>query len=93
MAPLEEELHRRLGTAIYGRDGDTLASVVVELLASFGQTLATAESCTGGLLAGRITDVPGASEVFGLGSCGLQQPGQRGSYWGCQRSFWKRKVR
>lgn len=67
MAPLEEELHRRLGTAIYGRDGDTLASVVVELLASFGQTLATAESCTGGLLASRITDVPGASEVFGLG--------------------------
>lgn len=62
--PLEDEIRRRLGDAIYGVDDDTLESVVVDLLKKNDCTLATAESCTGGLIANRITNVPGASEVF-----------------------------
>ena len=48
-------------------DADPLAQRVVETLKRMHRTLATAESCTGGLLASRITDVSGASEVFGYG--------------------------
>lgn len=48
----------------YGVEDDLLEAVVVRQLAASGRTLAVAESCTGGRLADRITDVPGASEVF-----------------------------
>lgn len=64
---LEAEIGQRLGELIYGKDEETLEGVVVRLLAAKGQSLATAESCTGGLLASRITDVPGSSEVFERG--------------------------
>jgi nicotinamide-nucleotide amidase len=57
----------RLGDAVYSDNGDDLAKVVIEKLATFGDTLAVAESCTGGLLGGRITAVPGASQVFSGG--------------------------
>lgn len=66
--PVVEELSRRLGTFVYGTDVQSLEEVVVKELASRGLTLATAESCTGGLLAERITDVPGASRVFHMGT-------------------------
>ena len=49
---------------IYGYDDDTLESVVVELLKKKNLKISLAESCTGGLASSRITDVPGASEVF-----------------------------
>jgi len=62
--PLEDEIRKRLGDTVYGVDNDTLESVVVELLRSNNKTLAIAESCTGGLIANRITNVPGASQVF-----------------------------
>lgn len=58
------EIKSRLGTLVYGEDEDTLWSVVVRNLISRGQTLSTAESCTGGLIAKRITDVPGSSACF-----------------------------
>jgi nicotinamide-nucleotide amidase len=58
--PLEEAL----GDYIFSRRDETLEQVVGDLLKRAGYTLATAESCTGGLLAGRITDVPGSSEYF-----------------------------
>jgi nicotinamide-nucleotide amidase len=53
-----------LGPSIFSTADDTLEEVVVRLLTKRNQTLATAESCTGGLIANRITNVPGASSVF-----------------------------
>jgi len=61
-------VRRSLGVRIYGEDEDELESVVVRLLTERKLTLAVAESCTGGCLANRITNVPGASAVF---LCGL----------------------
>jgi competence/damage-inducible protein CinA-like protein len=57
-------IRRELGTSIFSDNGDPLGAVVVKLLKQRNETLATAESCTGGLVANQITDVSGASEVF-----------------------------
>ena len=67
IAPCEAALRERLGNVVYGADDETLESVVVGMLALLGQSVALAESCTGGLIAKRLTDVPNASQVFGLG--------------------------
>ena len=64
LAPLEAELRRRSGQSCYGIDGDSLASVVLEMLRQRGETLAVAESCSGGGLGAALTAVPGASDVF-----------------------------
>ena len=64
LAPLEAEIRSRTGTACFGADDDTLASVVLELLRRRGETLAVAESCTGGGLGAELAAVPGASDVF-----------------------------
>ncbi len=65
IAPLVEELYRRFGTNIYTtREEETLEEVVVSLLKEKNVTLSTAESCTGGLLTGRLVNVPGVSEVL-----------------------------
>jgi nicotinamide-nucleotide amidase len=61
---LAGRLDEVLGEYIFSRNNETLEEVVGQLLKLRGYTLATAESCTGGLLAGRITDVPGSSEYF-----------------------------
>jgi len=53
-----------LGASIFSDNDQTLETVVVNLLKQRKETLATAESCTGGLIATRITNVSGASEVF-----------------------------
>ena len=71
--PMVAEICRRLDEAVYivnedGTSDSCLEQVVVRALAARGMTLATAESCTGGLLAKRITDVPGYSEVFHMGA-------------------------
>ena len=60
----EAVVQKILGENIFGFDDDEIENVVVKLLAQNKKTLALAESCTGGLMANRITDVPGASEVF-----------------------------
>ena len=57
----------KLGPSIYGTEDDELHAVVVRLLTQRKETLALAESCTGGFVANRITDVPGASAVFRCG--------------------------
>ena len=60
----EAVVQRILGENIFGADDDELEDIVVKLLAGKGKTLALAESCTGGAIARKITDVPGASTVF-----------------------------
>jgi nicotinamide-nucleotide amidase len=64
----ERIVREKLGNAIFSSDGSDLEKVVVKLLTERRQTLAVAESCTGGYLAHRITNVPGASAIF-LGGC------------------------
>jgi len=59
-----QEIYDCLGECIYGKDEDTLESVVGRLLLSKRLTLAVAESCTGGLIGDRITDVAGSSVYF-----------------------------
>ena len=56
-----------LGDAVYDEDAAGLEETVVHTLQASGLTIATAESCTGGLIAQRLTNVSGASEVFGYG--------------------------
>ena len=64
MVPVEARVRQVLGDLIYGVGVSSLEEVVLPLLEERGLTLGCAESCTGGLLAKRITDVPGASKVF-----------------------------
>jgi nicotinamide-nucleotide amidase len=63
LAQVEPDIRAVLGEWIYS-EGESLEAAIVRLLAEKHLTLATAESCTGGSLAGRITNVAGASEVF-----------------------------
>ena len=56
-----------LGLSIFSTADEILEEVIVKLLTKRHQTMATAESCTGGLLANRITNVPGASQIFVTG--------------------------
>ena len=65
--PVVREVCEVLCDVVYGVDVQSLEQVVVEGLRKRGMTAALAESCTGGLIARRITSVPGASEVFGCG--------------------------
>ena len=62
-----EKIREKLGSYIYGVDVSGLEYAVVEQLRRAGQKIAFAESCTGGLIAKRLTDVPGASAVFECG--------------------------
>lgn len=67
MEPVIESLYSRYSKLIYGTDCDNLQTALVRLLAEKGLTVATAESCTGGYISKRITDVSGSSQVFGCG--------------------------
>lgn len=66
--PVLKELRNRFGSCIYTADENvTLEKAVIDMLRERELTLTTAESITGGMLAARLTDVPGASEVFKQG--------------------------
>ncbi len=62
--PIAREIQQIAGDNYFGSDDDTLASVVGQLLMARGQTLAVAESCTGGGLGQMLTDTPGSSSYF-----------------------------
>jgi nicotinamide-nucleotide amidase len=62
--PIEAEARGILGSVVFGVDDDTMESVVLDLLRQQDLTLGLAESVTGGLVAARLTDVPGASDVL-----------------------------
>jgi nicotinamide-nucleotide amidase len=62
-----DAIKQRLGPLVYGEDEQTLDAVVGQMLTERGMTVAVAESCTGGLIAKRITDNPGSSVYFAGG--------------------------
>ena len=64
IAPVEEQVKAILGDKVIGVDVDSLEEVCLRLLKDRGLTVGTAESCTGGLLAKLLTDLPGSSAVF-----------------------------
>ena len=64
---LEAKIRERLGPLIFGRDDEKLEALVGQLLRGRKATLAVAESCTGGLLASRLTDISGSSDYFERG--------------------------
>ena len=64
LTPLVAQVKETLGDVIYGVDVESLEAVVSSLLRERGLTLSAAESCTGGLIAKRMTDLAGASNVF-----------------------------
>lgn len=63
-----DELQNELGTVVYSSDGKPLEAVVGDLLRERQLSIAVAESCSGGLLASRLTDVPGSSSYFDRGA-------------------------
>ncbi len=67
-APVVAAIRERLGANVYGVDSGSLQKAVVDLLRAKGKKIATAESCTAGMLSGRLTEVAGASAVF---ECGI----------------------
>jgi nicotinamide-nucleotide amidase len=64
LAEATRRLRERAGAYIYGGDAADLAAVVLDLCRELSLTVATAESCTGGLIGARITAVPGSSDVY-----------------------------
>jgi len=64
IAPVRAELERRLEGYVYGNDGETIEGAVQRELLRRGETIAVAESCTGGRVASALTATPGSSAVF-----------------------------
>jgi competence/damage-inducible protein CinA-like protein len=67
IAPLESEVRSRLGDSIFGADDETIEEVLFRLLKDRGWRIGTAESMTGGMVAARLTQLPGSSEYFAGG--------------------------
>ena len=69
IAPVVEKIKEIIGDFVYGVNAVSLENAVVKTFAEKGLALASAESCTGGLISKRITDIPGSSAMFGYGVC------------------------
>jgi len=67
ISKIEKRIKSRLGNYIFGYDNEKLEQVIGKLLLKKKKTLSIAESCTGGLLADRITDIPGSTKYFQIG--------------------------
>lgn len=68
LKPVHKEIKKALGTMYYStKENETLEEAVVRLLMKYELTVTTAESCTGGMIASKLVNVPGASEVFNEG--------------------------
>ena len=67
LTQLEEKIKERIGEFIYGYDEQTLEEMVGKILKEKGKTLSLAESCTGGMVAARITNISGSSDYFERG--------------------------
>lgn len=59
-----EKIYNKIGNYVFGEDTDRLEKKTVELVQKLGLNISTAESCTGGMIASRLIDVPGVSSVF-----------------------------
>lgn len=66
--PIEEKIKGRLGENVYGEGETTLEKVIGEILCKKNLTIATAESCTGGMIASKLIGYPGISQVFMQGA-------------------------
>ena len=64
IAPVEDEIRDRLGSLVFGADGETVETMLLDLLVEKEWKLGTAESATGGLIAARLTSIPGSSRAF-----------------------------
>ena len=64
---IEQRIRSKVGRYIYGTDNQKLEEVVAKLMIDRDMTISTAESCTGGLIASRLTDIPGSSSYFERG--------------------------
>jgi len=67
LSRIEQLVRTKVGQYIYGKENDTLESVVGDLLIDRGLTIAVAESCTGGLISSRLTNISGSSKYFERG--------------------------
>ena len=68
LKPVAKETKKALGDMYYStKENETMEETVVRLLTKYGLTVTTAESCTGGMVAAKIINVPGASDVFDQG--------------------------
>lgn len=74
-----QAITQRLGAFLYSLDGTSLEALTVALLTEKHKTVAVAESCTGGMIASRLTNVPGCSAVFGTGIVSYS--------WDCKRQL------
>ncbi|MCP3996459.1 MAG: competence/damage-inducible protein A [bacterium] len=64
VAPMEHAVRERLGRLVFGTDDETIETIIMDLAKSKGWTIGTAESATGGMVAARITSIPGASAWY-----------------------------
>ena len=68
LKPVSKEIKKALGVMVYStKENETMEEAVVRLLNKYELTVTTAESCTGGMIASKIVNVPGASDVFNEG--------------------------